>query len=81
MDGLGIAISVATFIAGSLLTIVIFVIPLVGRIARVETILANLVVQINKMETTRMPCVDHVNLLSAVAVHEEKLKTLQRAST
>jgi hypothetical protein len=73
----GIVVSVACFLGGSLLTVILFIIPFVGRLAKVETAITNLAREMGKIENIKLPCVDHVSMRSDIAVHTEQLRKIE----
>jgi hypothetical protein len=72
-----IAIGLASFLGGSLLTVVLFVIPLVGKLSRLETNLQNLSKKLDMLETNRPVCSYHTEISESTAVTEQRLKAIE----
>lgn len=72
-----IAIGLASFLGGSLLTVVIFVIPLVGKLSRLETNLKNLSDKLDKMESHTPTCSYHTEISESKAITELRLRVLE----
>lgn len=72
-----IFIGIASFLGGSLLTVLIFVVPLVGKLSTLTERVEALSKQLDKMERDRPICSYHSMLSDNSGRSEERIKALE----